>query len=165
MEPKQGDLALLDHPLAQELLHAPIPARLAYVWTDGTPRVNPVWFHWTEKEIVVGSAPNAPKMKALADGTKVALVIDYEQSPARALQVRGTVRCELIDGEMPEYAGMARRYVGEEMAKVFSEQFKALFPQTVRIAITPESVGLMDMANGRVPSAWAQPAARTAAGV
>ena len=43
----QGDPALLDTDLAQELLHAPIPARLAFVWTDGTPRVVPTWFHWT----------------------------------------------------------------------------------------------------------------------
>jgi len=31
MATKQGDLSLLNEPLAQELLHAPIPARLAYV--------------------------------------------------------------------------------------------------------------------------------------
>ena len=42
MEPKQGDLALLQLPLAQELLHAAVPARLAYVWSDGTPRVVPI---------------------------------------------------------------------------------------------------------------------------
>ena len=43
----QGDLALLDDPVAQTLLQSTIPARLAYSWTDGTPRVVPIWFHWT----------------------------------------------------------------------------------------------------------------------
>jgi hypothetical protein len=36
---QQGDLSLLQHPASQELLHSKIPARIAYVWTDGTPRV------------------------------------------------------------------------------------------------------------------------------
>ena len=54
---KQGDLALLNEPLAQELLHATIPARLAYVWSDGTPRVVPIWFQWTGQEIVMCSPP------------------------------------------------------------------------------------------------------------
>jgi hypothetical protein len=35
----QGDLALLNDPIAQALLQSTIPARLAYSWTDGTPRV------------------------------------------------------------------------------------------------------------------------------
>ena len=39
----QGDPGLLDDPIAQELLHATIPARLAYTWPDGTPRVVPIW--------------------------------------------------------------------------------------------------------------------------
>ena len=42
---KQGDLSLLEHPASQELLSSKIPARLAYVWTDGTPRVIPIWFY------------------------------------------------------------------------------------------------------------------------
>lgn len=41
----QGDLALLNDPIAQALLQSTIPARLAYSWTDGTPRVVPIWFH------------------------------------------------------------------------------------------------------------------------
>jgi len=52
-----------------------------------------------------------------------------------------------------------------EIAKGFSEQFNALFPQMVRMAITPEWVGLLDIEGGRFPSAWEQPPARTAPGV
>jgi hypothetical protein len=62
----QGDLALLNDPIAQPLLQSTIPARLAYSWTDGTPRVVPIWFHWTGEEFVLGSPPGAPKLKALA---------------------------------------------------------------------------------------------------
>ena len=52
-------------PVAQELLRSTIPARLAYVWRDGTPRVVPMWFHWTGEEFLMGAPPNAPKMKVL----------------------------------------------------------------------------------------------------
>jgi hypothetical protein len=49
----QGDLRLLETDLAQRLLQSAIPARLAFVWTDGTPRIVPTWFHWTGQEIVM----------------------------------------------------------------------------------------------------------------
>ncbi len=70
MRTEQGDVALLSHPIAQELLRAQLWARLAYTWQDGTPRVVPIGFHWNGREIVLGTAPDAPKMRALQDGTK-----------------------------------------------------------------------------------------------
>ena len=42
---QQGSLELLHDPVAEKLLGSTIPARLAYTWMDGTPRVVPVWFH------------------------------------------------------------------------------------------------------------------------
>ena len=38
---RQGDVRLLDTDTAQRLLNSAIPARLAFVWTDGTPRITP----------------------------------------------------------------------------------------------------------------------------
>lgn len=51
MATSQGDIALLNDPVAQELLHSTVPARLAYTWLDGTPRVVPIWFHWNGEEV------------------------------------------------------------------------------------------------------------------
>jgi nitroimidazol reductase NimA-like FMN-containing flavoprotein (pyridoxamine 5'-phosphate oxidase superfamily) len=78
---KQGDLALLNDPVAQELLHSTIPARLAYVWRDGTPRVVPIWFHWNGVEIVLGTPLQALKVQALVHHPKVALSIDSDTRP------------------------------------------------------------------------------------
>jgi len=61
----QGSTALLDDPTAKELLRSRIPARLAYIWPDGSPRVVPVWFHWNGSEFVIATPPKAPKLKAL----------------------------------------------------------------------------------------------------
>jgi Pyridoxamine 5'-phosphate oxidase len=155
MSLKQGDLALLNEPLAQELLHAPIPARLAYVWSDGTPRVIPIWFQWTGEEIVLCSPPNAPKMKALAQDSKVALTIDYEAWPARVLLIRGTTHSQSVEGEIPEYAAITRRYLGEEGSKAWRAQYAQMFPQSVRIAVKPEWVALVDVET-RFPSAIAK---------
>jgi len=54
MTTQQGDLALLQDPIALELLASRQPARLAYTWTDRTPRVVPIWFTWTGDELVCG---------------------------------------------------------------------------------------------------------------
>ncbi len=42
MATKKTDPALLDDPVAQDLLHSTNMARLAYTWSDGTPRVIPI---------------------------------------------------------------------------------------------------------------------------
>ena len=53
MTTKQGDLALLNDPVAQDLLHNAPVGRLAYVWKDGSPRVTPLGFHWDGTQIVM----------------------------------------------------------------------------------------------------------------
>ena len=100
---QQGDLGLLQHPAAQELLQSRIPARLAYVWTDGTPRVVPIWFHWNGRDIVMATPPKAPKLKALGKNRKVSITIDDNTFPHKVLLIRGTARLEPCNGIVPEY--------------------------------------------------------------
>jgi len=152
MPTKQGDITILDNPIAQELLHSKVPARLAYVWPDGSPRVIPIWFHWNGQEIVLGTPLQAPKVKALEQGSKVALTIDTDNWPHKVLQIRGTVSVQTVDGVVPEYALAAARYLGAESGKGWVEQAKALFPQMARIVVRPEWVGLLDFEQ-RFPSA------------
>jgi Pyridoxamine 5'-phosphate oxidase len=152
MPVKQGDLGLLQHPASKELLQSKIPARLAYVWTDGTPRVVPVWFHWNEREFVVGTPLKAPKLKALAKNPKVALTIDGNDFPHKVLLVRGTARMETVDGVVPEYATAAQRYFEPEQAQAWLTQLAKLTQKMVRIVIAPEWVGLLDFQT-RFPSA------------
>jgi len=152
MHVKQGDLALLDHPIAQELLASRIPARLAYVALDGTPRVVPIWFHWDGRELVLGTPPKAPKLRALAKNPKVALTIDDNNFPHKVLMVRGTARLQSVDGIASEYALAAERYFGVEQGKAWVEQLRGMGGGMTRIAITPEWVGLLDFQT-RLPSA------------
>ena len=152
MPVKQGDLSLLQHPASRELLESKIPARLAYVWTDGTPRVVPIWFHWNGSEFVMGTPTKAPKLKALAKNPKVSLTIDDNVFPHKVLLVRGTARTEVVNGVVPEYAAAAERYFGPEQGRAWVTQLAAMAPAMVRITITPEWVGLLDF-QSRFPSA------------
>src|SRR6195256_437792 len=126
MPVKQGELQLLQHPASKELLQSKIPARLAYVWTDGTPRVVPIWFHWNEREFVLASPPKAPKLKALAKNPKVALTIDDNTFPHKVLMVRGTARLEPVEGIVPEYATAAERYFGPEQGRAWMQQVRTM---------------------------------------
>jgi hypothetical protein len=155
MQPvKQGDVGLLQHPASQELLHSKIPARLAYVWMDGTPRVVPIWFHWNGQNIVMASPPKAPKLKALAKNPKVSLTIDDNTFPHKVLLIRGTARLETVQGIVPEYEAAAARYFDAATAKGWLTQLRSLVSSMVRITITPEWVGLLDFQT-RFPSALA----------
>lgn len=151
---QQGDLDLLKNPASQELLHSKIPARMAYVWTDGTPRVIPIWFHWNGREIVMATPPKAPKLKALARNPKVSLTIDDNTFPHKVLLIRGTARLETMQGIVPEYEAAARRYFDAKLAEEWLTQLRGIVSSTVRITVTPEWVGLLDFQT-RFPSALA----------
>lgn len=153
MTARDARSVLQTDPVAQEMLQSTIPARLAYTWRDGKPRVVPMWFHWTGEEFLMGAPPNAPKMKVLADNPDVAFSIDSNEWPYRVLTVRGTATVREVDGRFPEYEAMARRYLGAEGGQQFLDLQKQTFPRWTRIAVRPEHVSILDFQT-RFPSAW-----------
>ena len=151
MTTAQGSLDLLNDPVAQRLLVSRIPARFAYVWSDGTPRVIPIAFHWNGRELVFGTPPDAPKAHALRDGAAVAVTIDSETPPWNVLLVRGTVALDVVDGSTPEYEAAARRIMGDDAAATWLAQLAPMSPQMLRIRVTPTWVGILDF-ESRFPS-------------
>jgi nitroimidazol reductase NimA-like FMN-containing flavoprotein (pyridoxamine 5'-phosphate oxidase superfamily) len=152
MPAAQGSVALLDDPLAQDILRSNIPARFAYVWPDGTPRVVPVWYHWNGSEFVIATPPRAPKLKALRVNPKVALAIDNNTFPHTVLTVRGTAALEEVEGIVPEYRLAAYRYFSEAQANAWLEKVSQILTHMVRIRVRPEWVSLLDF-QSRFPSA------------
>ncbi|MGO8959272.1 MAG: pyridoxamine 5'-phosphate oxidase family protein [Streptosporangiaceae bacterium] len=146
----QGGVQLLHDPVAEELLGSATPARLAYTWTDGTPRVVPIWFHWNGDMFILGSPQKAPKLKALAADPRVALTIDDNTFPHKVLLVRGTSTIEMLDDVVPEYALSATRYFGPEQGPAWVSTLRG--KPMARIAITPSWVGVLDFQT-RFPSA------------
>lgn len=151
MVSKQGGLDLLDTSVAQALLQSTIPARLAYVWTDGSPRVIPIVFHWNGNEIVMGTPVDAPKIKVIRDA-KVAITIDNNTMPYNVLSIRGTARVTIVDGIVAEYILASKRYLGDEGSAAWISQMEPITPKMARIAVKPEWVGLLDFQQ-RFPSA------------
>ncbi len=149
---KQGNVSLLNDPVAQTLLRSTNPARLAYVWRDGTPRVVPIWFQWTGQEIVIGTPSKAPKVKVLRNNSPVALTIDSNNWPYKVLEIRGKIQVQTVQGVVPEYAAAAERYFGVEQGQGWIAQARQLFPEMVRIAVRPEWVAVIDFEK-RFPNA------------
>lgn len=147
---QQDSLELLNDPVADALLGSVNPARLAYTWLDGSPRVVPIWFHWTGDQFVLGSPPKAPKLRALAADPRVALTIDDNTWPHKVLLVRGQASIELLDDVGPEYELAASRYFGPEQAPAWVSTLRG--KTMARIAITPNWVGILDFQT-RFPSA------------
>ena len=154
MPTQQGSLSLLNDPIAQQLLVAPIPAHLSYVWTDGTPRVIPIGFTWTGKELVTGTPYNAPKLKALKDGDKVAVTIDSYTPPYSVLYIRGIVHFSPYDGVVPEWAQACERLMGAgglAFVQLVENMMKAGTISFYRLAVQPTWVGILDFEK-RFPS-------------
>jgi hypothetical protein len=154
----QGDLGLLESDIATRLLTSTVPARLAYVALDGTPRVLPTWFHWTGEELVMPTFLAAPhvrhaaaRLRALRANPDAAITIDTESFPPDVLSVRGRASVAEVDGVAPEYALAARRYMGEEAAAGYLAQIDQPGTRMARIAVRPTWVGIIDFQT-RLPS-------------
>ena len=145
--------AELSVPGARELVESTSAAHLAYVATDGTPRVVPVGFFWTGNEFVISTATTAPKVKALAAHRDVALAIDAGNTPggARSLSVRGRADVEIVDGVVPEYLAAARRTMDADGAAEFEQNVRRMYDRMARIAVTPTWLRFYDFGAGRMP--------------
>jgi hypothetical protein len=155
----QGDLRLLETDLARRLLRSSIPARLAFVAPDGTPRVVPTWFEWDGTAIVMvtyvagpdaGIRHPAARIAAIRANPAVALTIDTEGFPPQGLTIRGRAEIDEVDGLAPEYVSSAHRYLGDAAPDMLASMDR---PGTVqaRIVVRPAWVGLLDFAT-RLPS-------------
>jgi hypothetical protein len=141
----------LNHPGAQELLRAQPLARLAYTGLDGLPRVIPIGFCCAGERIWVGTAPNAPKVRALAARPQVALTIDRETPPNCALLVRGLATIEVVDGVPGEYREAASRAVDDARYREFETQVRSVHERMAWISIEPRWARYYDFVD-RVPA-------------
>lgn len=151
----QGDLRLLDDPIARTLLDSTELARLAYVAADGTPRVVPVGWLWVDGQIVFGTFARSPKIAALRRNPAVALTIDRVGPPPEVLTMRGRAEVEEVDGVPAEYLRVQEKYYGVEQARAAEAGLTGAGARMARIRITPSWVGVLDFQR-RVPGAVAE---------
>ncbi|MFI6596093.1 pyridoxamine 5'-phosphate oxidase family protein [Nonomuraea sp. NPDC050536] len=156
----QGDVRLLAHEVAQQLLSGTELARIAYVAADGTPRVFPTMFQWTGEEWVMGTFPRSAKIAALHARPDVAITIDTASFPPQQLLLRGKAEVTDVEGVVPEYAQAHYRYAGPEQgARNIAEVDKPGL-RMVRIAVRPTWVGVLDfqtrLPGGATPDEFAR---------
>jgi hypothetical protein len=155
--PRQPNIAV--GPLARIRSPRPLTASVdvrrpqdAYTGPDGTPRVVPIWFQWTGSELVMASLPGAPKVAAMQERPEVAVTIDTDAWPYKALMIRGRAHVERHAGVVPELPQAARRYLGDKGGDGFLEQYRTwVRDHSWRIAVRPERVTLIDFGAGRIP--------------
>ena len=59
--------------------------------------------------------------------------------PHKALQIRGTVEIEQIDGIVLEYEMCAKRYLGDKRGQAWIDQLRSAFPPMARIRYSTET--------------------------
>jgi len=151
MAAEPSDVTLLDDPVARELLASTQVSSWPNTWSDGTPRVVPIWFHFDGELITMCSPPRAPKLHVLADRPEVAITIDDERAwPHRALLIRGRAQVEMLGELAPEYEAAARRYLGDEQAEAWVAPLRGL--PMARISVRPTWLCVLDFVT-RFPSA------------
>ncbi len=145
-------MAVMNDPLAQELLFAPMPARMAYTGLDGFPRVIAIGFWWNGTRLILATHPKSPKVKALRTHPKVALTIDTNTFPPNVLTIRGTVSIEIVDGVPQEYLEASHKLITPEQWASFEAGVRQAYKQMARISVTPEWAQVYDFVT-RAPAA------------
>ena len=136
--------AELDKPLAGQLLRGSPLLRLAYVAVDGTPRVVPIGYLWKDRRILVFTAPTMDKVKALRRNPAVAMTIDYDGQPTRALLLRGRASIAIVEGVPQEYLDASLKTQSARGAEDFEGDVRAMYAQMARITIEPTWARLND---------------------
>jgi uncharacterized pyridoxamine 5'-phosphate oxidase family protein len=135
---------VLNHPISQELLARDV-TRLAYVAKDGTPRSIPIGFTWNGSTIVMCTAKNAAKVKALQHNPAVALTIDTEVHPPHILLIRGRAELDVVDGIPDEYLEMNGSYTMTSEQRVkWEADVRSLYDGMVRIVVEPTWAKMID---------------------
>jgi hypothetical protein len=130
--------------VARKLLQRTI-ARLAYVARDGTPRVVPIGFIWNGSAIVMCTATNAAKVKALQTNPDVALTIDTDEFPPNVLLLRGKAELEWVDGIPDEYMQMNDpSYMTPEQREAWESGVRSLYDGMCRIRVVPRWAKVLD---------------------
>ncbi len=71
----------------------------------------------------------APKLKALRHGQAVALSIDTDTMPYKVLEIRGTLRLDVVDGIAPEYREWTLRTLGDEAGQAWVSDLAPICPR------------------------------------
>ncbi|MDN5854752.1 MAG: pyridoxamine 5'-phosphate oxidase family protein [Actinomycetia bacterium] len=144
---------IMNDPVAENLIQAPVHARLAYTAKDGFPRVIPIGYIWDGETFVMGSATTSPKVGSLSRNPRVAITIDTEDFPPNILLVRGEATLTRVEGVPDEFVEAARRFVGDAGMPEWEAGARALYKEMVLIRVAPTWAKIIDFET-RLPESY-----------
>ncbi len=119
-------------------------ARIATVKPDNSPHVTPVWYLWEENQLLVPIVKGSVKEINIKQNSRVAVTVDSDASPHRAVIIEGTAT---IDGELNEEVERRfyQKYLKPGDIERYAEYAHATY-QTLLIRIRPERIISWDYA-------------------
>ena len=117
-------------------------ARIATVKPDNSPHVTPVWYLWENKQLLMTIPKDSVKARNIRQNNKVAVTIDTDKTPIKAVIIEGTAKFEELSNEMKKKNDrrMAAKYVKTEYLDEYLEWSDAEGVEYIYLRICPEKI-------------------------
>ena len=102
---------------------------------DGTPRVVPISFLWKNRQVILFTIPTSAKVSALRQNPAVALTIDYDGQPTRALLLRGQASIDIVAGVPQEYIDASMKTQSGRGSEDFAGTVRSMYDSMARITV------------------------------
>jgi PPOX class probable F420-dependent enzyme len=95
------------------LLDLPLISHIATIGPNGEPQLSPVWHDWDGASVRVAVLDKTQKLRNVENDTRVAFTVVDPESPARYIEIRGTITRHL--DQQDEYGDrLARKYLNKD---------------------------------------------------
>ncbi|MGD8544079.1 MAG: PPOX class F420-dependent oxidoreductase [Candidatus Bathyarchaeota archaeon] len=117
-------------------------ARIATVKPDNSPHVTPVWYLWENNQLLIAIPKDSVKARNIRQNNNVAVTIDTDKAPSKAVIIEGTARIEELGDEITRKIDrrMAAKYVKPEYLDEYIEWDSAQGVEYIYIRIYPEKI-------------------------
>ncbi len=117
-------------------------ARIATVKPDNSPHVTPVWYLWENNQLWMTIPKDSVKARNIRQNNKVAVTIDTDKAPSKAVIIEGTTKIEKLTNEMERKIDrrMAAKYVKPEYLDEYIEWDSAQGVEYICIRICPKKI-------------------------
>ncbi|MGL6235406.1 MAG: PPOX class F420-dependent oxidoreductase [Segniliparus sp.] len=118
-------MASLQDPQVRDFLSSgPKIGQLGYLGKDGRPLVVPIWFIVRDDALVISTAADSVKAKALQRDPRVVLTADVDTIPYAYVQVQGLAEVDTNSPQSGEtFLEIAKRYLAEDEVAGFVEKY------------------------------------------
>lgn len=117
-------------------------ARIATVKPDNSPHVTPVWYLWENNQLLMTIPKDSVKARNIRQNNKVAVTIDTDKAPIKAVIIEGTAEFEELSNETKRKNDrrLAAKYVKPEYLDEYLEWLNAEDVEYIYIRIHPEKI-------------------------